>query len=338
MISYTNVYEYEDSEFREYVYDGEDFEISIDASHDTVHVSLDCDLHHHLALMLSIDPIEVTDWEILENQKTDWFGEIDEPEETNIWTVIREGTRNLDAITSSDEEFDRAVGLCSSILLNECRACLQVDEFFGADVGTPDSRLDASILMATEEDNDMALDKRLYDYEGKRFEVVRTSSDSAMVNLKCKNHSHEDFIVGTIEGEKGWLIGRKESDDGPRGPIDKFAEAVEWSCHILAEECEAFVQLDEFFAEDERVCEYRGEQFEVIRTSRDSAAVNLKCGKHDHESFNVAPGKGVTGWLVGRDNNPYGPTDEETGWRFAQAVEFGANMLVEECEAVVQLD
>ena len=343
MVSYTNSSEYGGVEFREYVYEGEDFGVSIDTSNDRVTVSLDCDLHYHRDLMLEIDLNEATGWEILKNQTIDWYGVIDEPieesEYTNIWTVIREGTRNLDGDTSSEEEFDKAVELCSSILLDECKACAQVDEFFGVIyLVTPERRLDASMLIATEEDDDMALDKRVYEYEGNRFAVVRTSPDSATVDLKCGEHTHEDFIVGTIEGEKGWLIGRKESADGPRGPIDKFATAIEWSCHMLVEECDVVVQLDEFFAEDERLYEYRGEKFEVIRISRDSATVNLKCGKHDHESFNVALGDGVTGWLVGRDKDPYGPTDKETGWRFEEAVEFGANILVEECGAVVQLD
>ncbi|MCY4528023.1 MAG: DUF6508 domain-containing protein [Chloroflexi bacterium] len=95
----------------------------------------------------------------------------------------------------------------------------------------------------------MALDQRVYEYEGERFEVVRTSVDSATVSFKCRNHSHDDFLVGAIEGEKGWLIGRKESNDGPRGPIDKFASAVEWSCQILLEECGAVGQLDESCAD-----------------------------------------------------------------------------------------
>ena len=184
----------------------------------------------------------------------------------------------------------------------------------------------------------MALDKRVYEYEGKRFEIVRTSPDSATVNLKCREHTHEDYIVGTIEGEKGWLIGRKESEDGPRGPIEEYATAVDWSCHMLVEECETVVQLDEFFAEHERVYEYEGKRFDVSRTSQDSGAVNLKCGKHNHDGFRVALDDGVKGWLVGRDEAPYGPADKEAGWRFAEAVEFGAKTLVGECEAVVQLD
>ena len=51
-----------------------------------------------------------------------------------------------------------------------------------------------------------------------------------------------------MDGESGWLIGRKP-DVGPRGPIEIFAGAVEYCANMLVEECEAFVQLDEFFAE-----------------------------------------------------------------------------------------
>ena len=205
-------------------------------------------------------------------------------------------------------------------------------------VASPEGCLDVPMLLSTEEDDTMALEKRVYKHKKKQLEVIRTSPDSATVSLKCEKHDHEDIIVGMMEGERGWLIGRKKSDEGPRGPIDMFSASVEFGADKLVEECEAVVQLDEFFAEDERVYEYQGEQFELFRTSSDSATVNLKCGKHDHEGFNVAPGDGVEGWLVGRGNDPYGPSDKETGWRFAEAVEFGADKLVEECEAVVQLD
>ena len=250
-ISYTNVYEYGEFEFRDYVYGGEEFEVAIPPSSNLVSVSLDCDLHHHQELILLVDSVEdMKAWEITKKVTVDWHGELDETEDANVWLTVREGTRDLDADASSEEEFDKAVGLCSSILLNECRDCVQVDEFFPADVGTTERRLVASILIVTEEDDGMTLDKRVYEYEGRRFEAVRTSPDSAAVNLKCRNHTHEDFIVGTIEGEKGWLIGRKESDDGPRGPIEKFANAVEWSCHMLVEECSTVVQLNASLEEE----------------------------------------------------------------------------------------
>ena len=339
MISYTHVSEFGGAEGREYVYEGEEFEVYIPISSNLVSVSLDCDLHHHQDLILIVDTVkDLKEWEITKKQTVDWDGDFDEAEDTKAWLTIREGTRDLHDDTLAGDEFDKALEQCSSILLQECETSVQVDEFFAVDVGTPEGCWDVPMLLSTEEDDNMVLAKRVYKHKKKQLEVIRTSTDSATVSLKCEKHDHEDIIVGMMEVGRGWLIGRKKSDEGPRGPIDMFSAAVEHCANMLVEECEAVLQVDEFFAEDERVYEYQGEQFELFRTSPDSATVNLKCGKHDHEGFNVAPGDGVEGWLVGRGNDPYGPSDKETGWRFAEAVEFSADKLVEECEAVVQLD
>ena len=250
MISYTNVYEYGGFEFRDYVYEGEEFEVAIPISSNLVSVSLDCDLHHHQDLILIVDTVkDLKTWEITKKVTVDWYGEVDEAEDTNAWLTIREGTRDLHDDTLAGDEFDKAVEQCSSILLQECETSVQVDEFFAVDVGTPEGCLDVPMLLSTEEDDNMALAKRVYKHKKKQLEVIRTSPDSATVSLKCEKHDHEDIIVGMMEGERGWLIGRKKSDEGPRGPIDMFSAAVEFGADKLVEECEAVVQLDEFFAE-----------------------------------------------------------------------------------------
>ncbi len=137
MISYKNQVEYAGFEFREYEYEGEEFEVAIPTSSDLVSVSLDCDLHDHQELILVVDSVEdMKAWEITQKEIVDRFGEYDETEYANAWVTVREGGRDLDTDASSEEEFDKAVELCSSILLNECRSCFQVDEFFAADVGT----------------------------------------------------------------------------------------------------------------------------------------------------------------------------------------------------------
>ena len=81
--------------------------------------------------------------------------------------------------------------------------------------------------------------------EGHQLNISRTSSDSAEVTLLCGLHEHEPYIVGKIEGETGWGVGRKTSGY-THG--DTFLEAVEHSAVMLLEECNAIVQLDAFFA------------------------------------------------------------------------------------------
>ena len=176
----------------------------------------------------------------------------------DIFVGMMEGERGWNIGRKKSDEgprgpidmFSAAVEHCADKLVEECEAVVQLDEFFTVDVGTPEGCLDVPMLLSTEEDDNMALEKRVYKHKKKQLEVIRTSPDSATVSLKCEKHDHEDIIVGMMEGERGWLFGRKKSDEGPRGPIDMFSAAVEFGADKLVEECEAVVQLDEFFAVD----------------------------------------------------------------------------------------
>ncbi len=210
----------------------------------------------------------------------------------------------------------------------------------------------------------MALGKRVYEYRGEQFEVIRTSPDSATVSRRCEECDHEDFIIGTIEGQTGWLIGQKESGEGPRGPIDTFSEAVDWCCYMLLMECRSIVYVDEFFAEDirtsqggldasmplsadkaggttlaKRVCEHGEREFEVIRTSLESVTVSLDCEKHNHHDLIVDMSvHGMTEWVISRAGDLLVQDGTFAGDEFATAVEYCCDSLLRECEASVQID
>lgn len=92
--------------------------------------------------------------------------------------------------------------------------------------------------------------KRIYEYQGAKFEVIRTSPDSITIGLKCgwSGHNHEDYIIGRIEGQKEWGVGRKESGHPHEG--DTFDEAVQYCATQLSEECDtlnAIEEVDWFF-------------------------------------------------------------------------------------------
>ena len=83
-----------------------------------------------------------------------------------------------------------------------------------------------------------------------------------------------------------------------------------------------------------RIYEYMGAPFEVTRTSPESAKVDLSCGRHDHREFIVGLMEDQTvGWVVGRKEAGY----PHTGI-FVEAVEHAAGLLVEECQAMAQVD
>ena len=94
----------------------------------------------------------------------------------------------------------------------------------------------------------MASVKGMYEYSGRQFDVTRTSPDSVKIGLNCGDHDHEDYIVGTIEGEVGWVVGRKASGYPRDG--DTFLEAVQHCAAMLSEECDSLntvAEVDEFF-------------------------------------------------------------------------------------------
>lgn len=201
------VYEYEEGEFE-----------VVRTSLDSVKVNLICEKHDHLDLIVDMSVQGVKEW-----------------------VTSRAGDLHVLDETFAGDDFSEAIEHCCSMLLEECEASVQVDEFFTDDVRTIEESLDVSVPLSTDEDDDKALTTRLYEFKEKQLEAVRTSPDSAIVNLKCGKHEHEDIIIGRMDGERGWLIGRKEPDVGPRGPIEIFAEAVEHCANMLVEECEAFV-------------------------------------------------------------------------------------------------
>lgn len=94
----------------------------------------------------------------------------------------------------------------------------------------------------------MTIDRGMYEHGGRQFEVTRTFPDSVTIALVCDDHDHEEYIVGRIEGETGWGVGRRESGEPFDG--DSFHGAVEYCATMLSEECvslDAVGQVDDFF-------------------------------------------------------------------------------------------
>ena len=96
----------------------------------------------------------------------------------------------------------------------------------------------------------MTADKGAYEHDGRQLVVTRTSPDSVTVGLDCGDPDHVKYIVGRIEGDRGWGVGRKESGHPHEGD---FSVAVEHCAAKLVEECDsldAIKQVDEFFSAD----------------------------------------------------------------------------------------
>ena len=89
----------------------------------------------------------------------------------------------------------------------------------------------------------MTMEKSYSGFNDDEFEVTRTSPDSIMVELVCEKHEHEEYIIGRIECQEGWGVGRREKGYPHDG--DTFLEAVESCAVMLSEECASFAAIDE---------------------------------------------------------------------------------------------
>ena len=95
----------------------------------------------------------------------------------------------------------------------------------------------------------MPIAKKTYHYEGATLPVTRTSSASATVALQCGMHEHGQFIIGLMENDTwGWVVGREESGSPHDG---NFVDAVDHAADLLIEECNAMVQVDTFFSDNQ---------------------------------------------------------------------------------------
>ena len=214
----------------------------------------------------------------------------------------------------------------------------------------------------------------VYAHGGRKFEVTRTSEVSATVNIRCDAHAHEDLIIGLVEDEAAqWVVGRKEA--GQPGYVHSFFEdAVNWAAYLLMKECLDAGQFDDFFAQEhvrehprdgmivrKKVHQYKGEQFAVMQNSSFSVRVNILCpAAHDHDEFIIGLGAshvdlweeiwgswdeeeddqeegpeedGVTEWVVGRESRGY-----RRKGRLLGMVRHAADLLVEECKGISQMD
>ena len=259
------------------------------------------------------------------------------------------------------DTFALAVDWCCYFLLMECKGITYVDEFFEKGGHTSLVTPDTTSSSPSDEVSEPTLAKRAYEYGDRGFQVARTSPASATVNLDCEVHDHLNIeLEMSPQGMREWIITRDGDllgqDDTFGG--DEFEAAIECCCRSLVWECQASVQIDEFFSEgvhnlrenqeaegtqdggerdsatpSERLYEYQQREIEASRTSIDSASVYLRCERHEHEQIVIGRTEGESGWLVGRGKDPLGPIDT-----IEASVEQCATLLVEECEAAAQIE
>ena len=95
--------------------------------------------------------------------------------------------------------------------------------------------------------------RRLYEYAGHTFHVVRTSEDSAYIGLQCSEHQyHSIYIIGLTENEKSLLVGQPV-ENHPKYEVYSLTEALEQGAKQLHKDCTMSAdnlkqQLDDFFA------------------------------------------------------------------------------------------
>ncbi len=128
------------------------------------------------------------------------------------------------------------------------------------ETGDDTMAIEIGLFPSKEEEEQLGLEetktivKRKYLYREKQFEVARTSPDSVTVELECEDHNHEVYIVGRIEGDTAWGVGRKDhgyplQDASLEVAIQHCAEALSEECMALFAES-ATAEVDLFFGAD----------------------------------------------------------------------------------------
>ena len=125
-----------------------------------------------------------------------------------------------------------AVERASELLLEECRAMAEIQEFFGDE---PDGPTTAKILSL----------------RGGSYAVTRDSPVSAAVAKMCREHGHPPYMLALLDDEAvGWIMGRTEGSTPKYSNHDaSFGEAVKRAANLLRRECVSMGQLDDFFRE-----------------------------------------------------------------------------------------
>ena len=208
------VYEHGDREF-----------VVIRTSPESVTVNLNCKVHYHNGMKLEMSAGAMREW-----------------------VISRAGDLLRQDDTFGGDELGAAIEYCCKSLVRECQDSVQIDKFFNECARNLQEDTDACVTSAAGERGSTTLDNRLYEHQERKFEVNRTSLDSATVDLKCDKHEHEHIIVGRMEGESGWLVGQGAN---PFGPIGTIEAAVEHCANLLVEACEAAKQIEDFFSEGE---------------------------------------------------------------------------------------
>ena len=122
-------------------------------------------------------------------------------------------------------------------------------------------------------------------------------------------------------------IYRETGDDSMAVEIGLFPSAKE--------EAQLNEEKEEGMTLVKRIYEYKGEEFEVTRTSPDSITIGLKCEEHDHEDFIIGKIERHAGWGVGRKTSGGYTLDDVS---FLEAVNHCADALSVECDNIVAID
>ena len=197
----------------------------------------------------------------------------------------------------------------------------------------------------------MTIARKLHNYRGGEFRVIRRSPHKATVNLVCREHRHKQFIVGLIEETGGdWASGRSGDSDWAVGDKDRgypfegnFSGAVDHAADILLEECRSMKDIQHFFGEEakmrttEKVQVYGGERYTITSTSPVSAKMNIDCVVHDHHDYIIGLVEHeAAGWVVGRPG--LGAPKYSAHVKFTEVEEYSANLLLKECLSMGQVD
>ncbi len=97
-------------------------------------------------------------------------------------------------------------------------------------------------------------------YKGTSFMLHRPELDGPTVDvsIECVTHQHEPYTISLFENTSRWAYGRKT--EGGKTHHGNFKTGVRRCADLLAKECAALTEVDEFFRQATIFCALEGDE------------------------------------------------------------------------------
>ena len=99
--------------------------------------------------------------------------------------------------------------------------------------------------------------RRMWEYKGLLFHVVRTAESAAYVGLKCDDRYYKIVVIGLTDWEPHELLVGRVDKDSPKYEAESLEQALQQAAELIIDEIPGgperrlIKQLDDFFSDSD---------------------------------------------------------------------------------------